>query len=279
VNAPILGLGAAALLVASLALLPFLPGDHDRLALPLATMMQFFALAGLVLVPFGALWLVFESRRGEVSRIRHGLALLSVGAATVVAAVVVLMAHFSVGPTLGLALAVLWIVAALRMVSRVRQAQSTSARVFDPTPFYFVVLPIVAAICHLAIVPRAEEFARNRAIDNSAPLIGDIERFHAVHGRYPTSMLSVWKDYRTGVIGVPQYHYEPAGESYNLWFEQFSHVLGTREFVVYNPRGEQQVSSHDSDRLRYTGPALELRRGYYAVRNASRPGWKRFLFD
>jgi len=39
------------------------------------------------------------------------------------------------------------------------------------------------------------------------------------------------------------------------------------------------TSSCDSDLLRASPAELALRRGHYAVRDASRPGWKRILFD
>lgn len=40
--------------------LPFLPGGYDRLAVPLSAMAQMVGAAGLVIVPFGALWLAAE---------------------------------------------------------------------------------------------------------------------------------------------------------------------------------------------------------------------------
>jgi hypothetical protein len=272
----LLGVGAAALLVVALMLRPFLPGDHDRLASAVQTMMQFFALAGIVLVPFGIFWWVTEWRNAP--RARRVAALLAIGVATVVAGLLTLAAFFAVGPTLGVPAAAVWVVVAARLFARATRTDH-EARAFDPTPVHLVVLPLVALLTNFAILPRVEEHGRNRAIDNSSSLITDIERFRSTHGRYPASMLSVWQDYKPGVIGVPQYHYEPSGAAYSLWFEQPSHVFGTREFVVYNPRGEQQMTSHDSDLLRFTGDDLERRRGYYASRDASRPGWKRFLFD
>jgi hypothetical protein len=125
------------------------------------------------------------------------------------------------------------------------------------------------------------EFSRNRAIHNSAPLIAAIEQHRAKNGRYPTSLHSVAQDYHPGVMGVDKYRYEPHGEAYNLFFEQFSDKFGTQEFVVYNPLDEQVMTVHAADLLEMTPQqlALDRTRGYYAVNNASQPHWKYFWFD
>ena len=39
---------------------PFLPGQYDSLAMPLSIMAQFSAVVGLLFVPIGILWLVYE---------------------------------------------------------------------------------------------------------------------------------------------------------------------------------------------------------------------------
>jgi hypothetical protein len=110
-------------------------------------------------------------------------------------------------------------------------------------------------------------------------MIADIERYRASRGRYPPSVLSVWEGYSPSLIGIDRYHYEPSGDSFNLVFEQAAWVFGTREFVVYNPRGEQVMTSHAMDILQFTPERLERARGYYAVRAASHPHWKCFWFD
>ncbi len=137
------------------------------------------------------------------------------------------------------------------------------------------------ALLQMAVVAPAIEFSRSRAIRNSARLIADIEQYRAVHGRYPESLLSVWEDYVPGVIGIKEYHYEPSGDAYNLFFEQFALQFGTREFVMYNPRDQQVMTSHKMDLLQLTPQelALEQSRGHYAVHDAPHPHWKYFWFD
>jgi hypothetical protein len=142
-------------------------------------------------------------------------------------------------------------------------------------------VPVVAALLQLAVVERAIEFSRNRAMDNAGPLIAAIERYRAAYGRYPASLLAVWKDYSPGVAGVERYSYEPHVDAYNLMFEQFTYRLGTREFVVYNPRDQHALTAHTFDLLQLTPErlAVERQRGHYQEQLAPVTHWKYLRFD
>jgi hypothetical protein len=279
-------MSATSMLVVACMLLPFLPGRYDGLAVTLSLMSQVLGTAGLLLVPLGALWLAYELRgRANDTGGRSGtsigywLGLASLGASTLIAVAISLVAFVNVGPSLGVAAIALSVWCAARLVARLRAMRSAAARTFNVTPLYLVVVPVVAAISRLALVGPASEFSRNRAIENSAALIRDIERHHEVHGHYPPSLLSLHKDYEPEVMGIEAYHYEPNGEAYNVYFEHVPDLLGTREIVMYNHRGQHEMTSHDMDLLLATPAELARGRGYYAVHDASRPHWKRFLFD
>lgn len=137
------------------------------------------------------------------------------------------------------------------------------------------------ALIQLAVADPITRFSRNRAIANSAPLIAEIERHRAAFGRYPPSLLAVWPDYWPRIIGIREYRYEPSGSAYNLMFEQPTLRLGMREFVIYNPRGEQTMTAHALDVLQLTPEqmALEHTRGHNELHDAEHPGWKSFRFD
>ena len=64
-----------------------------------------------------------------------------------------------------------------------------------------------------------------------------------------------------------------------MLFEPFTFRFGTREIVMFNPRDEHEMTSHDSDLLRRSPEQLQFRRGYYAVHDAPQPHWKYFWFD
>ena len=48
---------------------------------------------------------------------------------------------------------------------------------------------------------------------------------------------------------------------------------------MYNPRGEQDISSHAMDLLQLSPDDIRRQRGYFAAHNLSQTGWRRFLFD
>ena len=54
---------------------------------------------------------------------------------------------------------------------------------------------------------------------------------------------------------------------------------GTREFVVYNPRGQHVMLSHASWNLTRSWATLSERQGWYSVHDAVQAGWKCFRFD
>jgi hypothetical protein len=145
--------------------------------------------------------------------------------------------------------------------------------------WYLAIVPLATTLLQLALLPRAVELGRTRAIRNSAPLITAIERYREANGRYPSSLLALHMDFTPSVMGVDTYRYEPSGAAYNLSFEQINEALGTIEVVVYNPRDEQVATSHAVDLLEFSGQDLERRRGYYAVNDTRHPHWKSFSFD
>jgi hypothetical protein len=275
----LLGIVGAIALLLLFTFLPFLPGRYDSLAVPLSSMAQVGALLGLVFVPCGLLWIVGD-RSQRLAQRRIIFPALALAASSLVWAGVFLAALAQSGFALAFAVLIPWFVVFGRVLRWFRRRESTP-QIRSALPFYLVIVPVVVVVLQFALLPRAVEFSRNRAIHNSAPLIAAIEQHRVKNGRYPTSLHSVAQDYHPGVMGVDKYRYEPHGEAYNLFFEQFSDKFGTQEFVVYNPLDEQVMTVHAADLLEMTPQqlALDRTRGYYAVNNASQPHWKSFWFD
>jgi hypothetical protein len=256
---------AAVAVVFLCTLLPFFPGAYDPLALPLSMMARFGAIAALLLVPVG-FTAAFRS-----------FAATAIIVATLVWLFVSLLAWMN-STALGAITAVVGFIVVARMIRRWRQPSGGAA----PTRaigLYFVVLPIAVVGLQWVVVPRAVEFSRNRAIRNCESLIADIEQYRTTNGRYPLSLQALWPDYKPSVMGVERYHYEPSGESYNVFFENPALSFGTREIVMYNPRDEQQFTSHPMDLLQYPLERLNRARGHYASGDAAHPHWKYFWFD
>lgn len=266
-------------------LLPFLPGSYDNLTIALSEMAHMFGIVGLLLVPAGLLWIAAE-RSSRLAQKRHLFPLLALIASTLVWASLCLAAIIHSGLVLAFAAVVLWVLVLRKAWTRFRQGaapdrSSLSLARSSVLSFYLIVVPIAVALLQWALIDRAVEMSRNRAIANSAPLIAAIEEYRTRNGRYPTSLLAEHPDIRPQVMGIPEYRYEPHGAAYNLVFEQFNYRFGTREFVVYNPLDEHVMTAHAIDILEMTPEELvvERTRGHYSRHDLPQPHWKYFWFD
>jgi hypothetical protein len=124
--------------------------------------------------------------------------------------------------------------------------------------------------------------SRNRAIASAKEYIGHVNDFHAKNGYYPKSIQAIHKDYLPQVTGIEKYYYLPYGDAYNISFEQprfLLDVIGTREWVVYNPKEEHRVYSHASWFLQFSPEELERSQGWYASGNTEHLHWRYFFFD
>ena len=267
---------------------PFLPGEYDGLAVPLSAMSQTFGVAGLLLVPVGVSWLAYELRkrarrkRNLPTKARgYYFALASVVASAVVALAVSLGAFTSSGLSFGCLTLALWFYITLRLRPGLKSLKKAEAEDFNPAPLYLVFIPGVVLIFQITLAAPATEFSRNRAIAQSAELMNEIEGYRAAHGRYPSSLLALHKDYHPSVVGIDQFHYAPNGEAYNLFFERpaFMSDFGIREIVMYNKLDEHLMVSHAAWILAGAPEGLAARQGWHAVHDAPSPHWKYFWFD
>ncbi len=267
---------------------PFLPGKYDALALPLSTTAQLFGAAALLLVPIAAAWSVYEARKRGRNRAtatagrRYHFAMASLIAASIAVPAASLVVSLGIGISFGLLALTLWVYAVYRLIPRVRLLKRAEDTSVNPTPFYLVFIPIAVLLLQITIAAPVTELSRNHAITKSAALIDAIEKHHAVHGRYPSSLLAVWPDYHPSVVGIQQFHYAPRGNAYNLFFEQPKLLFddfGTREFVMYNKLNEHVMSSHAAWILAWTPEELAARHTWYAVHDAPHRHWKYFWFD
>jgi hypothetical protein len=258
-------------LLASAMLLPFLPGRHDPLAMSLSAAATGVAFGGLLLVPIGVVWLI--SSRG------YALAKLALVVATLVAAGAALATAANGSIAGGVLVLAAWVIWLVHLWRRVGVARTAGVGLERAVAIALIVVPLGAVAVRTALTGSAAAWSRDRAIANTAEIIADIERFRARTGAYPVAISSVLPDYHPGIIGIERYRYEPSGEGYNLYFEHPSTNLAVREIVMYNPRGEQDMSSHAVDLLQFSPEEIRRQRGYFASHDLPQAGWKRFLFD
>ena len=270
----VLGISAAIAVLTFCTLLPFFPGGYDPLAIPVSAMAFVTAVLGLVLVP-SALLLIAANYSPALAQRRYAISRLAV-----IASVFVWGGAFIVGLVqsyvLGFVVLVLCIFTTTTTWTRLR-----TTRGFRVLPYYLVAVPIVTVLLQFTFIKYGVEYSRNRAIRNSASLIAAIEQHRTAQGRYPTSLQSVHPDIRPDVIGISEYRYEARGDSYNLFFEQYTFHIGIREFVMYNPKDEHVMTSHALDLLQLTPAelAVEHTRGHNFLGDTPHRHWKYFWFD
>jgi hypothetical protein len=263
----------AALLVLA-TVYPFLPGGYDRMAVPLSTMAQVFGVVGLALVPGGLLWFAMP-------RLGFALAVLSTVVGTGIALILALFATLSVGNAFGVLTLAAWVYVLVKLIPKLKHLRRAEDRECHPAPVYLALLPVLALASQLVLAAPMARSSRDRAMANASAFIGDIEQYHARHGRYPVSLQAQYRDYYPEVVGVERYIYMPQGGSYNLSFEQPRFLLdrvGTREWVVYNPRDEHRVYSHTASLLLPPG-VEEPSQGWYDSGETGNAHWMYFLFD
>ncbi|QOJ16117.1 MAG: hypothetical protein HRU76_00220 [Phycisphaeraceae bacterium] len=265
---------------------PFLPGQYDASAVALSMSTQVAGWIGLVLLtPIGMVWLVHELRRRAALVRREpatdrgrAFAIAACVASVAVAGGAAAIAVEESGFALAIILLSLWGAIVARCLRSTRAGDGGTQRLRF-VPLYLTLLPGLIVLVRVAFVEQAAQWSRNRVIAACESYIADIEAYRVAHGRYPDSVASLNPDYPTRTVGVDRFRYEPAGDTYNVWFEHVSPRFDVNEIVMFNPRDEQQATSHDADILQFSLERLNQTRGYFAVHETGTPHWKVFLFD
>jgi hypothetical protein len=285
-------LAVVGLLVAGM-VYPFLPGEHDRVAVPVSLMIQAAAAPAGLLVPLGLVWLVVNRRRrlGDPAASQRWHAAFAWTALMVTTLAVVLAAALVAtgerARLIGLVTLVAWGLVVRRWVGAIRGRGTGGASAGLPAtrwvaPAYCLIVPAAVLLAQLPLAKPLTNASRARAMAASAEVLDGLERYRAANGGYPEALEALHPDYSARVVGVDGYRYARRGESYDLSFEQPRFLLddiGAREIVVYNPRDEQLVLSHAAWVLAFSPAQLAANQGWYSARELGVPHWRSFLFD
>ena len=249
---------------------PYMPGAHDPLAIPLSTVLQVCVVVSLLWMPVGIVWVIavwHQRATPWLGRVLGIMAIVSSGVFGVVG-------DASGGVFFGVSVAIV-VGVCLRWVWR-QDAFGAHGAV------YLVAVPVCAMATLMAMATPVTDSSRAHAIAQSQPMIDDLADYYVRNQRYPVSLQAMYHDYPVGVVGVARYFYVPSATAYNLMYEQPRFLLddiGTREWVVYNPRDEHRVYSHDSWILLLSATQLSQSQGWYANEPTEYSHWRVFLFD
>ena len=268
---------------------PYLAGQYDALAVGLSALIQVFAILAVVWMPVGILWSVAELRWArrrrralpvQTSAFLFGWATVVLG--SLIAGLLAMLANFVLGRALALGIIMAWGWGVWRVFPRLQALRHNPTIHYNPFALGMCALIVSLWVVQTVGAQPLTQFSRARAIAQSSELIRDIEAYYRMNGSYPLSLLAVYADYETGVVGIPQYHYAQHGDAYMLSFEQPRFVLddlGVREMVVYHPHDRHSMISHASWILLLPPSQLNRSQGWFASEDAPTPHWKYFWFD
>ena len=282
-----LQIGVITILALASLFYPFMPGSYDRMAVTFSGMAQVLGVSGVLLIPIGISWLIYDlvNRRPRRDSVplpaKSYWFAVSALAASVVAGVGIALASVHTSPSLSIAVLILVAYGARRAARAVKRLKATGSSGFNPIPLYLIIVPGIVATAHLVFLKTAVEISRKRTIMGSTEFINAIEAYRVAYGHYPPTLESVHHDYDPPTIGVERYRYEPQGESYNVFFEQLTWPIGTQEFVMYNPRDEHVMIVHNQDLLESPQAQVDDERRFHARagRDTGVAHWKYFWFD
>lgn len=260
--------------------LPYIPGDFDHFAVGLSHIFQFASFASLLLVPIGLIWCPMDfvkSKNNPIAKYPIYFRRIAFAVAVIIilaAALGAFASHnrFSAVIVLGLGISIL-----LKIRNKGKESKSINSVRYNATPYYFVLIPLSVLFIRMTFLERAKHATTDFVIKQSESLIRDIEAYKKTNGHYPTSLQTTIEDYKTSISGIERFQYEPSGNAYNLYFEQFSDMIGTQEIVMYNKLDEHEMTVHNQDLLRLAPE--NIRRGYHNVAELPQPHWKIFYFD
>src|SRR5262249_11280207 len=147
-------------------LYPFLPGGYDPLAVPLSAIARLFGAAGLLLVPIGVLWLIYELRgRGQrkdslpnSANGRYCFAIVSLIVVSILAIAVSLLSLFGISISIGILTLTLWLYVIARLIPRLKPLKDAENESLNPVPLYLIVIPSVVLLFQVTLAAPATEF-------------------------------------------------------------------------------------------------------------------------
>lgn len=255
--------------------LPYIPGDYDLFAVGFSYIFQFGIFSSLLLVPTGLIWLILNISVGQKQQIsKYSIYLKKT---TLIITVIMVLASALGAFASGSRFSAFFILGVGIFLLTIQKKLNFHPFPNSIIPYYLIIIPLTVVFIRLTYFEKAKNKTTDFAIQQSAPLIHDIEAYKSANGHYPVSIQSTIEDYHTSVSGIQRFHYEPTKNAYNLYFVQISNRLGTEEIVMYNKAEEHEMTVHNQDLLRI--PTENILRGYHKVVELPQQHWKIFYFD
>lgn len=241
--------------------LPYLQGSYNRVAIVLSSVIQILGFIGMVFVPVGIIGLAVNGmNKSRSTRLNFNLAIVALvlGALLYITinAFLVLNGDYKAATLTFL----LGLFVAYKAITTLMHRQEA---ILYPRLFvYLLVLPLVAFFGRKVLVLELAEHSRNVTIAQASVWIEEIEQFKNATGNYPASLSELKTSLpQPEFMGIDNFNYENANDTYNLSFVQWVDMGAVQEVVVY--------SNSDTYNMR----------GHFASYHANEPHWKYFWLD
>ena len=256
------------LLIVVCIFLPFIPGPYDKLAFALSGMAQVTGFLGLLLIPFGILWLIQEIKKlaGNNKPLNNWssgyyYAITATCICTFICLLYALSLLMAVGPSAAVASLAVIIYILYKLIPSIKNLKHSNNKVFNAAPLYLLSIPIIAFTVRLFFIGPASDYSRDYAMKHAEKVITAIENYYAQKGDYPESIDYLYDVPKPSVMGIDEFVYERNGNAYNVSFVQWQHLGATREVVMYNKNNEHNV------------------KGHFASYNANQNHWRYYWLD
>lgn len=266
---------------------PFLPGRHDPVSVPLSLLIQVYSTVGLLTCIPAALWLMQTMNRKKSMMsadpgVKYSGRIVKVYAWThfFLLLLMITLAWLSMSKLLAIVLFIALIIVTRLILKNASDPIGIFSTIY--LPLALTLFPIFLLSLQFTIAIPLTTWSRNRAINNSSEIIGELERYKLQYDSYPVTLNANWKDYETGIVGIEKYHYSHDDSTYNLYFEQPRFLwdqFGTIECVVYNPKDNHVILSHASWHMLLGPDRSRHNQGWYMSSETGVPHWNSFLFD
>jgi hypothetical protein len=263
---------------------PYLTGGYDPFSLNFSITIQIFSLFSILPAAAGLCWIIGEIinifRKKTTKNFIFSIIVFVASMLAVFLSIILCLAEM--GILFAILLLFVCIIGFINIIPKIMALKNKNEQQFIHLPIIITMIPIVILFFQIEFGDFFIEYSRNRAIIGANVMIIEIEDYKEKNGQYPESLFAVHNDYKTFVVGIERYYYVKDGDTYNLIFKQPRFLLkeiGTKEFVVYNPKDDHMMISHDGWLLYFNPEQMKMNQGWYAKYDMKYKHWKYFWFD
>lgn len=272
-----LTLATAAIACIGIIILPFLPGPPNRFVIGISALTQFAGFFGLVLVPLGVTWMIWQiTQRNKKSynwKVPYILAITATSLSTATFILFNVAMYFNFTSLTNIAVILTGIVIFYFVIKDLDKLRNRRTYQFNIAPLLLVVIPMTALMSRMFIVGPISAYSRELAIQKGEILISRIEDYKTRNGQYPEK---IDESVSPNVMGILKFRYNKIGDNYSVSFSQWLDFGSLEEIVIYDKDNLHQLINNSAYDY-----SVDLHRvnGAFASYNTGYDNWRYYLAD